>query len=680
MSSLCNKCCEASKQDGFQKMLSEHGAEIADYVVAHPESHDFYTTMLGEIALSDPELKQELTDEELAALKAAMAAPTQLAEAPARPSIPELQFATAPASSEAAISPEDLRKTIIPRPDPEIKEEHGEGVLVLNRYDFQNWGKTVKISAPIKTCFPTTKVGVQNCVRWAKKNGKRVRAAGYRHTWSDLYCEKNDVLISMLPKNVAEQLPTPNYPYDPNSQLSSIVEIGNATLNDSDHTLVRVGAATSNEHLRQWCLGEKRINNPNANQWTIPFNVVMVEITFGGSNAPICHGAGLRHKCLSDIVTEVEYVNANGDLVTVSDEALLKSAAGCFGLLGIVVSLTLKLDKMTYAHMKPLAKKVMLTIPPPEGYTVPSNVALNPAPSDDDLNAAWNEFVSNCENSYYNEYFWFPLQEDCWINCWNNDGIPQNAIDYPNETDAAFQAIGLSLLNFANSTIFRAFPPEWSTLIVGNQAMSTLLKKPDYVVHVSNGLHFARGIQNLRCLDIEWEIPIPGRADDPTKPDWTIVQKCWWDVINAVYKRYNANKKDIPMRLTLEMRIMGGSDITMAAQHGNDLGTCSIEMLTFDSVKQQDWQDFMQEITDEWSKHTDANGNPLKIRPHWAKQWKGLTVRGQPIIEYIKDVYKENIQKFKADLEQIGQSQGLTLENMRSMFSDNLLDKIFFDA
>ena len=36
--------------------------------------------------------------------------------------------------------------------------------------------------------------------------------------------------------------------------------------------------------------------------WTLPLDVIAVMITYGGSNAPICHGAGLRHKTLSDLV------------------------------------------------------------------------------------------------------------------------------------------------------------------------------------------------------------------------------------------------------------------------------------------------------------------------------------------------------------------------------------------
>lgn len=54
----------------------------------------------------------------------------------------------------------------------------------------------------------------------------------------------------------------------------------------------------------------------------------------GGSNAPICHGAGITHKTLSDLVREIEYVDVHGEVQTLGDPAMLKAAAGAFGLLG----------------------------------------------------------------------------------------------------------------------------------------------------------------------------------------------------------------------------------------------------------------------------------------------------------------------------------------------------------
>ena len=36
--------------------------------------------------------------------------------------------------------------------------------------------------------------------------------------------------------------------------------------------------------------------------WTLPLDIIAVMITYGGSNAMICHGAGIKNKTLSDLV------------------------------------------------------------------------------------------------------------------------------------------------------------------------------------------------------------------------------------------------------------------------------------------------------------------------------------------------------------------------------------------
>ena len=43
-------------------------------------------------------------------------------------------------------------------------------------------------------------------------------------------------------------------------------------------------------------------------------DIIAVMITYGGSNATICHGAGLHTQTLSDLVLELQFVNADGEL------------------------------------------------------------------------------------------------------------------------------------------------------------------------------------------------------------------------------------------------------------------------------------------------------------------------------------------------------------------------------
>jgi hypothetical protein len=116
----------------------------------------------------------------------------------------------------------------------------------------------------------------------------------------------------------------------------------------------------------------------------------------------------------------------------------------------------------------------------------------------------------------------------------------------------------------------------------------------------------------------------------------------------------------------------------MAPQHGNKFGTCAIEVLTLSSTPRDEWKAYLQEITSIWESYTDAQGNPLNIRPHWAKEWEGLKVRNLEILDYLKQVaYKDQLPKFKKVLQLIAEEQGFTLADMQSRFSNPLIDNLF---
>jgi hypothetical protein len=137
----------------------------------------------------------------------------------------------------------------------------------------------------------------------------------------------------------------------------------------------------------------------------------------------------------------------------------------------------------------------------------------------------------------------------------------------------------------------------------------------------------------MRVRDMEYEIPIPylhHQAGEALKPDFSIIQRAWWDVINLVYA-----DTESPMRFTLELRIMSDSNMIMAPQTGNKWGTASIEVLTIpDSVTDGEWTGFCQKVTDKWMSYTDAEGAALNVRPHWAKEWYVLFYFASPHFYY----------------------------------------------
>lgn len=554
-------------------------------------------------------------------------------------------------------------------PHPDVREGDGTPMLAVSHQVFRNWGRTVQ-NDPAWTFIPRTRAGVCNLVKWAETQGKRVRASGYRHSWSDIFSADGQVLVSTLPLGLVEDLPARHPAIDPANELQGIQVVGTVREGGVTKALCRIGAGTTNEQFRRWCL------DPQGGdlQWTVPFNVIMVEITWGGSNAPICHGAGWRHTTLSDLVHEIEFVNARGELQTVNDPALLAAAAGCFGLLGIVTAVTLKLDPMTYARLQPVKKPVVLTIPPPEGVVVPGGVAL-PGVTREQLDEAWTDFVRRCETDYYSEWFWFPYQTECWINTWQNDGDPAQSVDYPSPWETCVQEMQEYLAQLANEYVFPSLPGWVQAKVLGAAAQSFMPGSGTTVTPLIDALHFRRGIQNMRVLDVELEIPIPARADDPGRPDWTVCQKAWWAALTAVYDSDGA-----PVRIALEMRVTAGSQVLMAPQHGNRLGTCSIEVLTTLDTSPEEWNTFRQRVVDAWCALTDADGRPLNTRPHWAKQWQGLTVRGQAMEDYLRDVaYAERIPEFGAALARVAGAGGYGLSDMRRRFSNPLLDRLFAD-
>lgn len=554
------------------------------------------------------------------------------------------------------------------RPAPHILEGDGTPMRYVRDETFRNWGRTVQ-NRPALTFIPRTKTGLCNLVRWAAEEQRTVRAAGYRHTWTDLYATDGEILVSMLPLDQVECLPASEPDIDPTDELQGITLVGHRERDGLTRALCRIGAATTNEQFRRWCLDEQG----GAYQWTVPLNAIIVEITFGGSISTICHGAGRRQGSLSDLVTAIEFVNPRGELQTVDDPALLAAAAGCFGLLGIVTSVTLELDPMSYAVMQPAKPRLALAVPPPAGYPVPASVdmcGVTPA----DLDAARADFARRCESDYYAEWFWFAFRPDCWVNTWANNGRRADAVSYPSAVQTLIEETAEYLGELANESIFRLLPARWQAHILACFAMASMPERT-IVTPLIDALHFRRGVQNMRVLDMEFAIPIPPCDDDPTQPDWSVCQRAWWDAVSIILER-----DDTPMRLALEMRVSGGSAATLAPQYGNTFGTCWIEVVTPATVPTAEWMSFLQDLADRWTSYTDPDGQPLLVRPHWAKQWQGIRFRGLEDTEYLRTVaYRDRIPEFAAALAEVAHQGGYTLADLPARFGNPLLTRALGD-
>jgi hypothetical protein len=581
--------------------------------------------------------------------------------------------------------------------------------------------------------------------------GKKVRCTGYRHSWSDLFTDESEILISMLPLHTAVDLPSVEGEFHPGSgRLQQISIVPGSVSPDGSTVLAKIGTATTNEQFREWCLDPQGGNV----SWTLPLNVIMVEITFGGSVSPICHGAGIRNGTLSDLVAEVEYVDANGNMHTVSDPELLKTAAGAFGLLGVVTAYTLRLDKMTYANQRPSKVPVELAVPPPQEYIDAARKGdkryswikdLMAKHTQEAIDAARAEFVAHVEEDYYAEYFWFPLQPVVWVNTWKNDGDKAVAKDLPDKFQVFLQWMEEWISETINNwVVWIALPGELQAKLLGFLTLTQLpnitgndkscisrRESADIVVtELINGLHFRRGIQNMRVYDMEWEIEIPSlvesktvenvasevpktskptatetttgeviltadasistepakptpsteaaAAKPPVKRDWNLVQKAWWDGVLLMHSSPSI------VRVALEMRVMGGSQVHLAPQNGYTNGACSIEILTTPNTLPRDWEPFCQRLTDIWLNYRDGTGNLVRARPHWCKQWDWLRMptgdgKSLPAREWMRTVaYKDEIPLFLDGLKRIGEVQGWTVDDLRQRFGNTFFEDVLF--
>lgn len=127
---------------------------------------------------------------------------------------------------------------------------------------------------PKYTFVPTTVLGLQNLVKYAKENKLRVRCSGFRHSWSSIFSADNEILVSLLDLKEVTRIPNPlaiGPDAKPNgNELMSIDILEKPAFVSSGKNCVRVGAAVTNEAFRRWAIHNK--------VKALPMDVILVEL------------------------------------------------------------------------------------------------------------------------------------------------------------------------------------------------------------------------------------------------------------------------------------------------------------------------------------------------------------------------------------------------------------------
>lgn len=155
----------------------------------------------------------------------------------------------------------------------------------------------------------------------------------------------------------------------------------------------------------------------------------------------------------------IEYVDVNGEWqkVDMSTPDLLKAAAGCFGLLGVVTHITYECDPIATAVMRPIKMDVIRAIPPPPEMKysdIPEALRpdkpLTEEEMAEEMAEAQQEFERRANSDYYAEWFWFPYSNKVWVNTWSIDkDTITDVVEYPVSKKVSKQVFSTIALNIA---------------------------------------------------------------------------------------------------------------------------------------------------------------------------------------------------------------------------------------
>ena len=205
------------------------------------------------------------------------------------------------------------------------------------------------------------------------------------------------------------------------------------------------------------------------------------------------------------------------------------------------------MDPMSYADFSTFKEPVFASVPYPQsfyenGILPPEELKPEYDQLKDDLETReryQKKFEFRCLHDYYAEFFWFPFQHDCYVLAWKKIGVPNGDPNIGGLSSCVSEYAAWAAQ--AATDVIQKIPVDrkevglWQAKFFGTLAQDQLKVYSDFKVPIIEAIHFRRGIQNLKVLDMEVEIPIPFKSDGETI-DFDIFQKAWWQVIDLVYK------------------------------------------------------------------------------------------------------------------------------------------------
>ena len=313
---------------------------------------------------------------------------------------------------------------------------------------WRNWMGNQK-AAPLQIRRPVSLAAMQQIVREAKGQGRRVRAFGSSHSWTRL-APSTDVMVDM-------------------TGLDQLVAVDL----DKKQITVEAGMRLDRAIAFAWSHG-----------WWIPSTSAIKEVTVGGLAATGSHGTGMKSATFSDNIVAVTFVDGAGARRTIdeSDPDALLAARVSLGALGLVHTLTLQCE--LGGVMRSEVKQV--------------DVATMLAHLDRWVGA--HDALS---------VYWFPFTDTCSVMTWDATDQP---IDYgwPQRIrDQLFQVVGEwvfgAMLVFLIDHGFRWLTPVQTRLVAWSMGPRLDIKSPIDAGHYFFSYHPVQ--------DSGWAVPIARSAE-----------------------------------------------------------------------------------------------------------------------------------------------------------------------
>jgi hypothetical protein len=440
----------------------------------------------------------------------------------------------------------------------------------LVRARWKNWSGTVD-AHPQRIERPKNRKELIQAVKDA--DGLRIRAAGGSYSWSPV-AATDGVLIdcSGLTKCLAvEQEP------------------------HSGGGFIRVEAGVSIADLSAYAAEEGL---------TLESTTVIPFVLVGGAVANGCHGTGVHHPHFTDLVRELELIDAQGRPKTyrrpeplgddptateLDEHRTWDALVVSLGTLGVIYSITFDCVEMFNVRAVDYHADMAETL---------GNV---------------KELV---EGNDYAEVFWFPYQERVWVKTWNRTSEPPTGASAARALKSSKQAFqnyilgplalnGISLLPFLTPIAMKLF--------------FKIIGRGDQVQPLPDALQYQTAF--MKAVDMGYAIPIDENYDN--------VRQAW----DAVVDRLAAlrRQKIYPQNLVMHLRFVGPGRGTIAPSAGNDR-TCYIEILTYRNTPR--YPEYFAAVENDWIR--------LGGRTHWAK----LCFLPETVAATYRDEHRDRVKEF----------------------------------